>query len=99
MISHETVEQYPLTSEIHRVLLLHIRAVAALGVDFSLTIQKPLTNPLHFLGRRLRIRDQELYHVVQRPFPAPIRSHSLEYLGQRSVGGRDIARYWQCIAV
>ena len=69
------------------------------GVDFSLTIQKPLTNPLHLFRRRLRIRDQKLYHAIQWPFPIPIRSHPLECFSERSVGGRDITRYWQCITV
>ena len=65
----------------------------------SLTVQESLTDPLDLLGRRLRIRHQKLNHAVQRPFPAPKRSHALVYLGQRSEGGGDIARDGQCVVV
>lgn len=65
----------------------------------TLTVQEPLTDPLDLLGRRLRIRHQKLNHAVQRPFPAPKRSHRLVYLGQRSEGGGDIARDGQCVVV
>ena len=52
----------------------------ALPPWMTLTIQKPLTNPLHFLWRHLCIRKQTLNHTIQRPLPARIHPHSLKRL-------------------